>query len=149
MKSLLSKVKMPGSKSKQKNKNGDKTDSDSDSKSAEGEPTSSSIKPNEASNVIESQPSADTVSPEKAPTDQITTPSEISIKSPGETNTSPQAGSDSSVNVDKETVESKVVDGSNQEIQKGQEITVEKQKVSNGSIDKPKENGTTESKPVR
>ena len=149
MKSLLSKVKMPGSKSKQKNKNGDKTDSDSDSKSAEGEPTSSSIKPNEASNVIESQPSADSNSPEKAPTDQITIPSENSVKIPEENDASVQAGSDSTVDADKESVESKAVDGSNQELSNGQEITVEKEKVSNGSIDNQKENGTTESKPVR
>jgi len=148
MKSLLSKVKMPGSKSKQKNKNGSKSDSDSESKSVEGEPTSSSIKPNEASNVIESQPSADTCNPEKAPTDQITAPSENLVNIPGETNNSLQAGSDSTVNAEKETVESEVIDASNQTIQNGQETSVEKEKVSNGSIDDQKENSTTESKPV-
>ena len=97
MKSLLSKVKMPGSKSKQKNKNGSKTDSDSESKSVEEEPTSSSIKPNEASNVIESQPSADTTSPEKTPADQITIPSENSVKIPEENDVPTQTGSDSTV----------------------------------------------------
>merc|ERR1712223_1789501 len=126
---------MPGSKSKQKNKSGSKSDSDSESKSVEGEASSSSIKPNEASNVIEPQPSADTNNAEKAPTDQVTISSENSDKIPEETNVSLQAGSDSPVNEDKDNVESKVVDSSNQEILNGHETTVEKEKVSNGSTD--------------
>jgi len=136
---------MPGSKSKQKNKNCCKTESDCESKSIESdkETSSSSIKPNEASNVNVSPSSSE--SPEEKPTNS----SSIAIQqSEGSSANTKDSQEDSTSNQKNDIAESKNVNASNQPSQNGKETSEITVAVENGSKADKKDNITNESKPV-